>query len=167
MKIPYKLQNTSHASKQLCPHCPTLLDLNCCKHVHHITVKAPSKVFFFLLPHMEVPRLEVELEPQLLAYTTAHSNAGSLIHWARAGIEPETSWILVRFVTTEPQREHLPSKLLSLCVPPGLAQGQSLIVEFLPPDLIQEQWVCSQFSSAVPNSALMMTLLGHNNLSIK
>ena len=31
-------------------------------------------------------------------YTTAHSNAQSLIHWARAGIEPSTSWFLVRFV---------------------------------------------------------------------
>ena len=31
-------------------------------------------------------------------YATAHSNAGSLTHWARAGIEPATSWFLVGFV---------------------------------------------------------------------
>ena len=31
-------------------------------------------------------------------YTTAHSNAGSLTHWARTGIEPTSSWILVQFV---------------------------------------------------------------------
>ena len=31
-------------------------------------------------------------------YTTAHSNTWSLIHWARPGIEPASSWILVRFV---------------------------------------------------------------------
>ena len=31
-------------------------------------------------------------------YTTAHSNAGLLTHWARAGTEPATSWFLVRFV---------------------------------------------------------------------
>jgi len=31
-------------------------------------------------------------------YPTAHSNAGSLTHWARPGIKPETSWFLVRFV---------------------------------------------------------------------
>ena len=52
---------------------------------------------------MEVPRLGVELELQLPAYTSAtatpdlshiwdlhhaHSNAGSLPHWARPGIEP-------------------------------------------------------------------------------
>ena len=69
---------------------------------------------------MEVPRLRVELELQLPAYTiatatrdlswsstytTAQGNAGSLIHWARPGIEPASSWMLVRFVFAEPQRE--------------------------------------------------------------
>ena len=39
--------------------------------------------------------------------TTAHSNAGSLTHWMRPGIKPSSSWILIRFVTTEPQREFL------------------------------------------------------------
>ena len=28
----------------------------------------------------------------------SHSNAGSLTHWARPGIKPETSWFLVGFV---------------------------------------------------------------------
>ena len=32
------------------------------------------------------------------------SNTGSLTHWARPGIEPTSSWILVRFVSTEPQK---------------------------------------------------------------
>ena len=54
------------------------------------------------LQHMEVPRLGVELKLQLQAYTTAHCNAGSLTHWARPGIEPASSWILVRFVSAEP-----------------------------------------------------------------
>jgi len=31
-------------------------------------------------------------------YTTAHGNSGSLIHWARSGIKPATSWFLVGFV---------------------------------------------------------------------
>ena len=63
--------------------------------------------------HMEVPRLGSNLscgcqptpQPQpcqiwvsSLTYTTAHSNARSLTHWARPGIEPVTSWFLVRFV---------------------------------------------------------------------
>ena len=31
-------------------------------------------------------------------YITAHSNARSLTHWMRSGIEPSSSWILVRFI---------------------------------------------------------------------
>jgi len=31
-------------------------------------------------------------------YTTAHGNAGSLTHWARAGTQPTTSWFLVGFI---------------------------------------------------------------------
>ena len=67
--------------------------------------------------HTEVPRSGVESELQSPAYpqpqqhwiwvvsttyTTAHSNAGSLTHWVRLGIEPTSSWILVRFVSAEP-----------------------------------------------------------------
>ena len=47
--------------------------------------------------HMEVPSLGT--------CTTAHRNARSLTHGARPGIEPTSSWILVRFVTAEPQWE--------------------------------------------------------------
>ena len=57
-------------------------------------------IYLFLGPclrHMEVPSLEVELKLQVPAYTTAHSNAGSLAHWARPGIRLESSWILVGF----------------------------------------------------------------------
>ena len=82
---------------------------------------------FFLGPylrHMELPRLGVELEIQLLAYNNSHSNceiqaasvtytiahsyAGSPTHWARPGIEPASSWILVGFISAVPRRE-LPS----------------------------------------------------------
>ena len=31
--------------------------------------------------------------------TKVHSNTGSLSHWVKAGIEPASSWILVRIVT--------------------------------------------------------------------
>ena len=54
---------------------------------------------------MEDPRLGVQSELQLPAYTTAHSNAGSLPHWARLGIEPVSLWILVRFSSSEPPWE--------------------------------------------------------------
>ena len=65
-------------------------------------------------PWMEVPRLGVEWElwpqPQQcqirassVTYTTTHGgNARSLTHWARLGIEPTSSWLLVTFVSSEP-----------------------------------------------------------------
>ena len=82
-------------------------------------------VFFICLgphpQHMEVLRLGAESELQLLAYTTAtatlwiqalsatyttaHSNARSITHWVRPGIKPESSWMLVRFISTEPWQE--------------------------------------------------------------
>ena len=40
-------------------------------------------------------------------YTTAHGNARSLTHWARPGIEPTTSWFLVRFVSAASRWELL------------------------------------------------------------
>ena len=40
-------------------------------------------------------------------YTTAHDNAGSLTHWARPGIEPASSLLLVGFISTEPWQELL------------------------------------------------------------
>ena len=42
-----------------------------------------------------------------VTYTTAHSNAGCLAHWARPGIEPSFSWTLARFITAGPQWELL------------------------------------------------------------
>ena len=40
-----------------------------------------------------------------VTYSTAHGNARSLTHWARPGIEPVSSWILVGFVSDAPQWE--------------------------------------------------------------
>ena len=77
----------------------------------------------FFRPHpqqMEVPWLGVEWScncwptPQSqqcqmwavsATYTTAHGNPGSLTHWRGPKIEPASSWVLVGFVTTEPQWE--------------------------------------------------------------
>ena len=44
---------------------------------------------------------------RVCTYTTAHSSARSLIHWARPGIEPAISWLLVVFVSLAPRWEHL------------------------------------------------------------
>ena len=69
----------------------------------------PLCLLWFLglhLQHMEVPVLGADLEPQQgriwaasETYTTAQGNDGSLTHWARPGIEPASSWTLVRFLT--------------------------------------------------------------------
>ena len=45
---------------------------------------------------------ELHLRP---AYTTAHGNTGSLIHWLRPGIDPVSSWFLVGFISAAPRWE--------------------------------------------------------------
>ena len=72
--------------------------------------------------HMEISRLgvvKVELQwpwprPQphqrgiqapSVTYTTAHINTGSLTHQVRPGMEPASSWTLVRLISTEPRWE--------------------------------------------------------------
>ena len=47
--------------------------------------------------HMEVPRLGWNRNCSCWP-NHSHSNMGSLTHWARPGIEPMPSWILVGFV---------------------------------------------------------------------
>ena len=37
-----------------------------------------------------------------VTYSTAHGNTGSLTQWARPGIEPTTSWFLIKFVSAAP-----------------------------------------------------------------
>ena len=48
-------------------------------------------------------------------YTTPHGNAGSLTCWLRPEIEPASSWIVVRFISTEPCQE-LPVHSFSIAV---------------------------------------------------
>ena len=85
--------------------------------------------FSFLGPHpqhMEVPWWGVESELHILVYatatatwdlahTTAQGNTGSLTHWARPEIKTVSSWILVGFITTEPQWE-FPTCVLSVLI---------------------------------------------------
>ena len=88
-----------------------------------ITDTLSASFFFFWgrhSQHAEVPRVGVELELQLPAYTTAtatwiraasvtyttaHSKARSLIHWARPEIKSAPMRILDRFVSAAPQQE--------------------------------------------------------------
>ena len=68
--------------------------------------------------HVEVPRLGVGSELQLPAYPTAHGNAGSLTPWARPGVEPATSRILVGFVSAAPRRELPKIRILMYLIKP-------------------------------------------------
>ena len=52
-----------------------------------------------------------------VTYTTAHSNAGTLTHWVRPGIEPVTLWFLVGFVSTAPWREFWMQQIFTECLP--------------------------------------------------
>ena len=65
---------------------------------------------------MEGPKLGVESELQLPATAMQdlshicdlHHNSGKhSTHWARPGIEPKTSWFLVRFISAAPRQELL------------------------------------------------------------
>ena len=48
-----------------------------------------------------------QIQATSATYTTAHGNAESLTHWVRPGIEPESFWILVGFISTEVRLELL------------------------------------------------------------
>ena len=50
-----------------------------------------------------------------VTYTTAHGKVGSLTHWTKPGIEPTSSWMLVGFISAEPQWELLLNILNNLC----------------------------------------------------
>ena len=78
-----------------------------------------------------------------------HSKAGSLTYWARPGIEPASSWILVGFVSDEPQRELLAHVLkCSVCagiLPPlPLPLCQCFSGKFIPGPL---GWISSWVSA--------------------
>ena len=117
--LPFQSQSWLYPYRPTLLHCPSLFF---------------SFFFCFLgqhLQHIESPRLGVTCgiwrfpgrwsttQPQqrgiwaaFLTYTTANGNAGSMAHWARAGIEPASSWRVVGFASSVPQQELL--SILSL-----------------------------------------------------
>ena len=124
---------------------------------------------FFLGPHllrMEVPRLGVESELQLSTYATAHGKAGSSTHWARPGIQPTSSWMLVGFITAEPQQvlpgscsfldEHVISEFPRL-------HPNSLLFSLIPSGSCRHLTLCSQVfrrhsSSKGPAASFLLDL---------
>ena len=53
------------------------------------------------------PTPQPQWQIRAMSVTYSHSNAGSLTHLVRPGIEPATSWLPVRFVSAGPRRELL------------------------------------------------------------
>ena len=49
---------------------------------------------------------QCQIQVESVTYTTAHSDTGSLTHWARPGMEPATSSFLIRFISDVPRREN-------------------------------------------------------------
>ena len=107
-----------HNLRSIAPACKHLGNGLTHYSVQHHACHLRADLLFFLsflggglhLWHMEVPRLgfQSELYPLTCAeprqhgiltasvtYTTAQSNTRSLTHWARPGIKPMSSWILV------------------------------------------------------------------------
>ena len=52
------------------------------------------------------------LQPSIFLWHTPQFTAMPLTHWVRPGIEPTSSWILVGFISDEPQQELLKSYIL-------------------------------------------------------
>ena len=57
---------------------------------------------------------QLRIQAAFVTYTTVHSNARSLTHWARPGIKPTSSWMLAGFISTVPQQELL--KIFDKCL---------------------------------------------------
>ena len=99
---------------------------HCCAMVSHCCF---SFLFLFLglkPSHMEFPwaRSPIEtvadrlhhrqIQATSATYTTAHGNTRSITHWVKPGIEHASSWILVRFISTEPWWEVL--TVILICI---------------------------------------------------
>ena len=72
--------------------------------MHFLFLFLPFFFFFFVfLPFLgplpwHMGGFQARGQIRVATYTTAHGSARSLTYWARAGIEPSTSWFLVGFV---------------------------------------------------------------------
>jgi len=119
----------------ICSFCDLLLSITFSKFIHVVVCISTSGLFFFFFSffffflgpnpwHMEVPRLGVQSELRLPAYTTTktamrdlcaasatyttdHGQHRILKNWVRPEIKISSSWILVGFITAESQQELL------------------------------------------------------------
>ena len=114
-------------------HTHTTASIMCWLSSSILTVQLYFPVLFFFCflglhpQHMEVSRLQVKSELQLLATATAtqdpshicdlrrsSDNTVSLTQWMRPGIEPASSWILVGLISVVPREELHYSTVLNI-----------------------------------------------------
>ena len=69
---------------------------------------------------------QYRIQAASVTYTTAHGNTSSLTHWVRPGVKPSSSWILVGFVTAEPQWELQSIVNLNVVIISSLQQNDSV-----------------------------------------
>ena len=82
-----------------------------------------------------------------VTYTTAHSNAESLTHGVRPGIEPASSWILVWSFTTEPQQELLIKIIFKITVELPFLKKRKISVSFVP--IFNLYTICNIFGKKI------------------
>ena len=91
------------------------------------------------------------IQAMFVIYTAACGNAGSLIHRARPGIKPTSSWTS-QFIITEPQQEFplcfldiLTSLCICLCVHPYTTRSHRVIlnISFLLLESFKRLWFLS------------------------
>ena len=94
------------------------------KHIHytyhkHLPMSIQNYDFFFFLRAAPVAYGSSQARGQIgaTAASICHSRsyAGSLTHSLRPGINPASSWILIRFVSAVPQQE-LPNIIFNSCM---------------------------------------------------
>ena len=83
---------------------PTGCDLTPAK-THSRTWLLPFFFFFFRAIPAAFGCSQAKGQIRATAAPHSHSNTRSLTHWVRPAIEPASSWILVRFVSTAPQQK--------------------------------------------------------------
>ena len=103
-----------------------------------------------------------------MTYTTAHGNTRSLTHWARPGIKPTSSWMLVGFVTAEPQWELPPCMNYFIQQEMGLWFFNELTLCRLQISEVKEAfleyWKALEYTNPLPYSHLKPPLSEHFSL---
>ena len=90
------------------------------------------------------------IQTAFTTYTTAHGNARTPTPWVRTGIKPTSSWILVRFVSTAPQRGLLKDIVLVSNLTQNYLSLRHEAISMLPMERIPQMLKFLKKHTAVP-----------------